>query len=134
MELYLYHTNDPRPIPENNTAIPKEISRLVEIPDASVNKITLAGSYFAGEEQLLGILKKIRHNGILIICGPDIFEISRSIISGYIDGKIVREIIMPNELLYSLFELNEIFSKYEDFEIINKRINHYRYSLTVRRK
>jgi hypothetical protein len=133
MQLYLYNTNDPKPIPEQYAATAKEISKIVEVPDASLNGVIVAGSY-CDIDTIVLILKKLRHNGTAVLEGPDIFEISRSVISGYLNGESVRQIVGNQEKLYSLAELIQIINQLPEFEILHKRINHYRYSLTVKRK
>jgi hypothetical protein len=129
--IYLHDSNSVIPIPEEYQGVTMNISSLVDIPEASCSELYVEGTFF-NEKTLIDIIKKIRIAGKITITGPDIIEISRSILCGYLTEKDVRNLISPGEVLYSCLEIISALER-GGLEIISKRINHNRFAVIAER-
>lgn len=127
--MYVYHPLNENP-PDHFEDI-TTINAIDSLDDASQLDLHVNGMYY-NEQKIQTLVKKLRHRGKLTLAGPDLFEISRCIMTGHLDPVDVRTLVNDGEKLYTALEIIEIL-KTLGLNITQKRVNHFRYCITAER-
>ena len=131
-KAYLYNKESQlNAIPDNYIECAIDFSMVDKIPDSSCLDMFVSATVF-NEEELLKILKKIRHSGKITITGPDLYELARNMLVAYLSEKDVRTMISTNEKLYSCIEMSFILERLQ-FKVLQKRVNHNRFFIVAER-
>ena len=127
MKISLYIDGQTNPVPGYE---PVEISKLEDIVRSSCDSIILDETLaYLTTEFIPAILSRVRLNGSIIINGTDINEVARGIMVRLIDSQKLNSLLgAGRQLLFSADDI-EALLKNNGFKIINKRVNHYKYSV-----
>jgi len=130
-KVYLYHPiNEPQPHDQYSDYI-MSFNTWHSIPDASKKEIFCSGMYY-DEKELVSIVSKLRHKGIITLVGTDLLEISRKVVTGLLTPSDLRKLINNEEKLYTCFEMIELFKK-SSLNVIMKRIDDYKFTIKAQR-
>lgn len=130
-KVYLCHPEANRKPPEELINFTHNINVIDTIPASSCTELYVDGTYF-DIAKLKDIIQKVRLKGKITITGPELFEIARNVVHGFMSEQDVRMMLGPGEQLYSCLEITMLLQQLK-LKIIHKRINHNRFAITAER-